>query len=63
MDAAFAQINPYNGRLRNCFAQNKRKIVSELKQLFSGENTGEEKSNGVVTEYKPFECEEKWAHN
>lgn len=36
MDAAFAQINPYNGRLRNCFAQNKMKIVSELKQLFSG---------------------------
>lgn len=46
MDAAFAQINPYNGRLRNCFAQNKRKIVSELKQLFSGENTG--KKNQTV---------------
>lgn len=46
MDAAFAQINPYNGRLRNCFAQNKMKIVSELKQLFSGKNTG--KKNQTV---------------
>lgn len=43
MDAAFAQINPYNGRL---FAQNKMKIVSELKQMFSGKNTG--KKNQTV---------------
>lgn len=46
MDAAFAQINPYNGRLWNCFAQNKMKIVSELKHLFSGKNMG--KKNQTV---------------